>query len=444
MNRFVFKRIIIILLLLSPSRSFADGDAGQAGEFLRYGVGARALGMGRAFTAVADDATAIYWNPGGLIGLEDYRVDGMLMYSELYEKSAVYYVSGAISLKFVLELLKKADSQHFLINDLRNWSLGFAWLQLTSAGFEYRDQFNNPNVSGNKTFCFSERALLFAIARSVKPFNQELGIGLCAKHLSQGWSDLPGSVSNGDGSGTGWDLGIRFTPGFLPSFAKVQFGFVLQNFNEPRIKFNSGAEDVIPKTDRFGIAIMPETEIRFLNSFLVSIDCDAKAPKGRDRNIYLGIECDLIKIWPEIPVRLRLGSNTANEKLSLGFSINLAQRNKIFSKKYLPRFDYAISKSKHDVEALGWLEARISLAISNPKRDKEYYEEAMLKFLLANSENPIIAYEEYLRRYPDIKLKKRIKNKLIAEYEKIIKKCPGTEKGNKAKKRVKELESESR
>lgn len=34
------------------------------------GSGARALGMGSAFVAVADDATAASWNPGGLIQLD--------------------------------------------------------------------------------------------------------------------------------------------------------------------------------------------------------------------------------------------------------------------------------------------------------------------------------------------------------------------------------------
>src|SRR3954453_8633499 len=29
-------------------------------------VGVRAAGMGGAFTAIADDASAVYWNPGGL------------------------------------------------------------------------------------------------------------------------------------------------------------------------------------------------------------------------------------------------------------------------------------------------------------------------------------------------------------------------------------------
>ena len=36
-----------------------------AGEFLKIPVGARAIGMGGAFVAVTDDATAPYWNPAG-------------------------------------------------------------------------------------------------------------------------------------------------------------------------------------------------------------------------------------------------------------------------------------------------------------------------------------------------------------------------------------------
>lgn len=37
-----------------------------ATAFLEIGVGSRAVGMGGAFVAVANDATALYWNPGGL------------------------------------------------------------------------------------------------------------------------------------------------------------------------------------------------------------------------------------------------------------------------------------------------------------------------------------------------------------------------------------------
>jgi len=40
-------------------------------------VGARALGMGNAFTAVADDATAGFWNPAGLIQWQGVRLFGV-------------------------------------------------------------------------------------------------------------------------------------------------------------------------------------------------------------------------------------------------------------------------------------------------------------------------------------------------------------------------------
>ena len=51
----------------------------HAAPFLRMGVGARALGMGGAFTAVADDATASYWNPAGLTKIEN--IEATFMYA---------------------------------------------------------------------------------------------------------------------------------------------------------------------------------------------------------------------------------------------------------------------------------------------------------------------------------------------------------------------------
>src|SRR5437763_1120257 len=63
---------MILILLFAPHPVFA-----QFGSDVRFtsspnpvGSGARAQGMGGAFIAVADDATAASWNPGGLIQLE--------------------------------------------------------------------------------------------------------------------------------------------------------------------------------------------------------------------------------------------------------------------------------------------------------------------------------------------------------------------------------------
>lgn len=41
-------------------------------QFLKIGVGARGVGMGESFVAVANDVSALYWNPAGLVqGRED-------------------------------------------------------------------------------------------------------------------------------------------------------------------------------------------------------------------------------------------------------------------------------------------------------------------------------------------------------------------------------------
>lgn len=50
------------------------------------GSGARAMGMGGAFIAVADDATAASWNPGGLIQLETPEVSAVFSYHKRREE----------------------------------------------------------------------------------------------------------------------------------------------------------------------------------------------------------------------------------------------------------------------------------------------------------------------------------------------------------------------
>ncbi len=44
------------------------------GAFLKIGVGARAVGMGESFVAVANDASALYWNPAGITQIEKNEV----------------------------------------------------------------------------------------------------------------------------------------------------------------------------------------------------------------------------------------------------------------------------------------------------------------------------------------------------------------------------------
>lgn len=56
--------ISLFMLMGLAQSAFAISSAGVL--FLRIGAGVRAAGMGEAFVAVADDATATHWNPAGL------------------------------------------------------------------------------------------------------------------------------------------------------------------------------------------------------------------------------------------------------------------------------------------------------------------------------------------------------------------------------------------
>ena len=42
------------------------GAVQEGAAFLKLGVGARAVGMGGAYTAIADDVNSMGWNPAGI------------------------------------------------------------------------------------------------------------------------------------------------------------------------------------------------------------------------------------------------------------------------------------------------------------------------------------------------------------------------------------------
>lgn len=69
-QKLFLKRLIILawmLSCLSPIRGQEVQKVGtSAAAFLRIPVGARAIAMGSAFTALADDGTAMFWNPGNM------------------------------------------------------------------------------------------------------------------------------------------------------------------------------------------------------------------------------------------------------------------------------------------------------------------------------------------------------------------------------------------
>ncbi|MEW5796408.1 MAG: PorV/PorQ family protein [Candidatus Zixiibacteriota bacterium] len=91
--KFIVAIICLALSLLAGSPTLATGDAGQETPFLSLGVGARSLGLGGAYAALSNDATAIHYNPAGLADMDYQEV--ALMHSILIEGTIYDFVSWA-------------------------------------------------------------------------------------------------------------------------------------------------------------------------------------------------------------------------------------------------------------------------------------------------------------------------------------------------------------
>ena len=80
---------LAVLLVLAAQASWAAETA----AFLDIGVGARGLGMGGAYTALADDANALYWNPAGLSKLE--KREFTASHAEMFESTRLDFLAYA-------------------------------------------------------------------------------------------------------------------------------------------------------------------------------------------------------------------------------------------------------------------------------------------------------------------------------------------------------------
>ena len=84
MIRITLRCFMAALFFLAWSAATAQVSAPKySNEFLNIGVGGRALGMGNVQAAITGDATAGYWNPAGLLRLQN-RYNVSLMHSELF------------------------------------------------------------------------------------------------------------------------------------------------------------------------------------------------------------------------------------------------------------------------------------------------------------------------------------------------------------------------
>ena len=72
------KTFITFILAAAVQLTIFAGDFSKVGttaaQFLKIGVGARAMALGGSFTAIANDVSTLYWNPAGLTNLQNFSV----------------------------------------------------------------------------------------------------------------------------------------------------------------------------------------------------------------------------------------------------------------------------------------------------------------------------------------------------------------------------------
>jgi hypothetical protein len=78
MNKYnLAKYILFALIIMISNYDIHSQNVSKVGttaaDFLEIGVGANALSLGGAFVSIANDASALYWNPGGIANLTQYE-----------------------------------------------------------------------------------------------------------------------------------------------------------------------------------------------------------------------------------------------------------------------------------------------------------------------------------------------------------------------------------
>ncbi len=86
--------LCLVLALVTTGVSWAGGTSGA--QFLGVGVGARAMGLGGASVSLADDGTALFWNPAGLALVEGHLVS--LAHVSWFEETTYQYATYSMPL----------------------------------------------------------------------------------------------------------------------------------------------------------------------------------------------------------------------------------------------------------------------------------------------------------------------------------------------------------
>lgn len=206
-------KLLIILIVVSSIQLFAQTNSdnktqitgsssegefekvGSSGsQFLKIPVGGRGVGMGGAFTSVVDDVSALYWNPSGMVGIENVQV--YIAHSTWYGEFTNNYAAVAVP-----------------IND--DFKLG-AFVQTFGANDIPVTTINRPEGTGA---FYSVNDMSFGLSFA-GALTQQFSFGITAKYVQNAFQTVSASAVAFD-IGTQYDTGIE----------GIKLGFSIMNLS---------------------------------------------------------------------------------------------------------------------------------------------------------------------------------------------------------------------
>lgn len=231
--------------LASSEPASAQGNAGAAS--LQIPPGARAEGMGRTFSAIADDAFAPWWNPGGLAFIQGRNA--ALMHAKL--------VPGL------------ADDVYFEYASYAQHLSGWGGVALTLTYLNYGESvITGPGSSEPLgTFTSFEIAPSLAIGTAI---SNTLGLGANLKYVHVDLAPEGATQDGLEGKGSTFavDLGALWKVPGQP----MNLALVIQNLGPDIALVDEQQADPLPRMLRVGAAY--QVINRGQHSFLVAFDGD--------------------------------------------------------------------------------------------------------------------------------------------------------------------------
>lgn len=224
--------LILSFLFILPRTNAQTVIAKYAGEFMNIGIGGRPLAMGGAFSAVANDITAGYYNPSGLTQLNYPQIS--LMHDERYGNLVNYdYAAVAIpwdtDMSFALSVMRLGIDG---IPDTRN-----ALIDVNGNG-KIDD---NDRIDYTKITEFSDQDWAFYLSFA-KKLTDNFSYGASIKYIRR-------DIAEYSANGIGFDVGALYVP-----FENFSVGANLQDVTTTMVAWSTGLNELITPTAKIGAA----------------------------------------------------------------------------------------------------------------------------------------------------------------------------------------------